>query len=216
MIGSLRGVVVDRETVTDRAASLEILLEVGGVGYRVAVTASTLDRLPSDSEVLLHIHHHIRETDQRLYGFPSKEERVAFEGLLAAHGVGPSLAMAVLATHSAAGLARILADDDLGALCEVPGVGKKTAQRLLVELRSTLVLPDLGNGATPVVDLTSNGASPEASSPLADVREALMNLGYSGEEIRRALSGLPADAVDAGGDDSGQLLKRALRALAGG
>jgi Holliday junction DNA helicase RuvA len=214
MIGSLRGTVLDREVVVDRAASPEVLIEVSGVGYRVTVTASTLDRLPSDELVLLHIHHHIRETDQRLYGFLSKEERLAFEGLLAAHGVGPSLAMAVLATHSASSLARILADDDLAALCEVPGVGKKTAQRLLVELRSSLVLPDLGNGAAPTVDLTANGSA--VASPLTDVREALLNLGYSSDEVRRAVSSLPADAVADQGDDSGQLLKIALRALAGG
>ena len=214
MIGSLRGTVLDREPVADRAASPEILLEVAGVGYRVTVTASTLDRLPSESAVLLHIHHHIRESDQRLYGFLAKEERLAFEGLLAAHGVGPSLAMAVLATHSATALARILADDDLGALCEVPGVGKKTAQRLLVELRSSLVLPDLGNGAAPIVDLTANGSG-DGSSPLADVREALLNLGYSSDEARRAVASLPPDAVEGTDDDSGQLLKLALRALGG-
>lgn len=215
MIGSLRGVVLDREPVIDRAAAPEVLLEVAGVGYRVTVTAATMDRLPSDGAVLLHVHHHIRETDQRLYGFPSKEERLAFEGLLAAHGVGPSLAMAVLATHSAAALARILAEDDLGALCEVPGVGKKTAQRLLVELRSSLVSPELGNGAAPVVDLSGNGAGDGATSPLTDVREALLNLGYTGEEARRAVASLPPDAVDVSGDDSGQLLKLALRALGG-
>jgi Holliday junction DNA helicase RuvA len=214
MIGSLRGTILDREPVADRAATPEVLIEVSGVGYRVSVTASTLDRLPADMPVLLHVHHHIRETDQRLYGFLSKEERQAFEGLLAAHGVGPSLAMAVLATHSATALARILADDDLAALCEVPGVGKKTAQRLLVELRSSLVIPDLGNGASPTVDLTTNGSAVPQSA-LADVREALVNLGYSGDEVRRAVASLPPEAVVEQGEDSGQLLKTALRALAG-
>lgn len=215
MIGSLRGTVLDREAVADRAASPEVLVEVSGVGYRVSVTSSTLDRLGGDAPVLLYIHHHIRETDQRLYGFLTKDERVAFEGLLAAHGVGPSLAMAVLATHSAAGLARILADDDLAALCEVPGVGKKTAQRLLVELRSSLVLPELGDGAAPTVDLTANALDGGASSPLTDVREALLNLGYSGDEVRRAVASLSLEAVTESGEDSGQLLKVALRALAG-
>lgn len=212
MIGSLRGRVLDRGAVIDRAALAEVLVEVGGVGYRVSVTASTLDHLGGDGEVLLHIHHHIRESDQRLYGFRSKEERVAFEGLLAAHGVGPALAMAVLATHSAPQLARILADDDLQALCEVPGVGKKTAQRLLVELKSSLVLPVLDGADGPTIDL--NGSGPNGvPSPMIDVREALDNLGYSSEEIRRALAALPAE-TDA--TDSGQLLKLALRALAGG
>lgn len=210
MIGSLRGRVIDRVPVIERSAAAEVLLEVNGVGYRVLVTAATMDRLRADEDVLLYIHHHIREADQKLYGFAAKEERSAFEGLLAAHGVGPALGLAVLATHPAKRLARILADDDLQALCEVPGVGKKTAQRLLVELKSTLVMPDLGQGAD--VGIDGNGAEAPPATALSDVREALGNLGYSAEEIRRALVG-----VDANGDlDSGQLLKKTLRLLAGG
>lgn len=214
MIGSLRGTVTDRESVIDRSSLPEVLIEVAGVGYRVVITASTLDRLDNGSEVLLFIHHHIREADQKLYGFLVKEERVAFEGLLAAHGVGPALAMAVLATHSAPSLARILADDDLAALCEVPGVGKKTAQRLLVELKSSLVLPDLGNGNGVSIDLNGT-ATPSVATPLVDVREALVNLGYSTDEVRSALGSLPSELVEADDVDSGKLLKVALRALAG-
>lgn len=214
MIGSLRGVVVDRETVLDRAAAVELTIEVSGVGYRVTATAATVARLPADEPVLLFIHHHIREADQKLYGFRSKQERTAFESLLAAHGVGPAMALAVLATHPVDQLARILADDDLAALCEVPGVGRKTAQRLLVELKSSLVLPVIDGAPGPAIDLVGDGASP---SPLVDVREALVSLGYSSEEIRRAVAGLTdgADHAD-GAIDSGQLLKQALLKLAGG
>ncbi|MDH3678993.1 MAG: Holliday junction branch migration protein RuvA [Acidimicrobiia bacterium] len=211
MIGSLRGRVLDRDPVIDRSALPEVIVEVAGVGYRITVTVATLDRLGLDDEVLLHIHHHIRESDQKLYGFLVKDERVAFEGLLAAHGVGPALAMAVLSTHSAPELARILADDDLAALCEVPGVGKKTAQRLLVELKSSLVLPETGPGIA--IDL--NGGTPIGATPAADVREALVNLGYSGEEVRVALAALPSELLEDPAGDSGQLLKVALRALAG-
>jgi Holliday junction DNA helicase RuvA len=217
VIGSLRGRILDRDPVIERSAAAEVLLEVGGVGYRVSVTAATLERLRVGEEAQLHIHHHIREADQKLYGFQTKDERLAFEGLLAAHGVGPALALAVLATHPAHRLAQILADDDLQALCEVPGVGKKTAQRLLVELRSTLVLPVLDDAAGPTIDL--NGASPAESSALADVREALANLGYSTEEIRRALNGVADTTGGADGHgsaDAGQLLRAALRTLAGG
>jgi Holliday junction DNA helicase RuvA len=211
VIGALRGRVIDREPVVDRAALPEVLLDVGGIGYRVLVTSAALAKLPLDTEVVLHIHHHIREGDQRLYGFLAKEERVAFQGLLAAHGVGPALAMAVLATHPAARLARVLADDDLAALCEVPGVGKKTAQRMLVELKSTLKLPEPATQGA-VIDLADGGASPGRSA-VADVREALVNLGYTGDEVRQALSALPEDVA---GVDSGQLLKTALRAMVGG
>lgn len=216
MIGSLRGLVIDRDAVLDRAAAAELTIEVAGVGYRVMVTAATLSRLPADEPVLLFIHHYIREADQKLYGFGTKVERAAFEGLLSAHGVGPNLALAVLATHPVDQLARILADDDLTALCEVPGVGKKTAQRLLVELKSTLVLPVLdGPGGAPI-DLVAPGGAEGADAGrggLVDVREALVNLGYSSEEIRRAVAGLAEESQRT--TDSGRLLKLALLNLAG-
>lgn len=213
MIGTLRGTVIDRDPVLDRSAAADLTIEVGGVGYRVTATAETLSRLPADEVALLYIHHHIREADQKLYGFLTKSERAAFEGLLSAHGVGPALALAVLATHPVDQLATILADDDLAALCEVPGVGKKTAQRLLVELKSSLVLPSIEG-----VDMGgANGVAPTpasaGSTPLVDVREALVNLGYSSDEVRRAVAGL-ADHADEG-HDSGQLLKLALLNLAG-
>lgn len=214
MIGSLRGTVIDRDTALDRDVAVELTIEVAGVGYRVTTTAATLSYLPGDEPVLLFIHHHIWEADQKLFGFRSKEERVAFEGLLSAHGVGPSLALAVMATHPVAQLARILADDDLAALCEVPGVGKKTAQRLLVELKSTLVLPVLDGPSGPAIDLNgdSNGGG---GSLLVDVREALVNLGYSSEEVRRAVASL-GDEVEGGDADPGALLKLALRNLSVG
>ncbi len=203
MIAGLRGVVIDREAGLDASPVAQLVIEVAGVGYRVYTTAATVGRVPGDQEVLLHIHHHIREADQRLYGFLTKDERLAFEGLLSAHGVGPALALAVLATYPVSELARILADDDLAALCEVPGVGKKTAQRLLVELKATVVLPVLvGDGAATGVAAAGSGAV----DSLADVREALANLGYSAAEIRKAL----ADVQVEDGRDAGLLLKQAL------
>lgn len=211
MIGSLRGVVIDRDTALDRDVAVELTVEVAGVGYRVTTTATTMSYLPADEPVLLFIHHHIWEADQKLFGFRSKEERNAFEGLLAAHGVGPSLALAVMATHPVDQLARILADDDLAALCEVPGVGKKTAQRLLVELKSTLVLPVLDGVDGGAINLNGAGPVNGAASPLIDVREALVSLGYSSEEIRRAIAGLSEQSDD--GADPGTLLKLALRQL---
>lgn len=211
MIGSLRGTVIDRGRLVDKGAGIEVLVEVAGVGYRVVVTAATLGRLPSDEPARLFIHHHIREADQRLYGFGSIDERNAFEGLLSAHGVGPALALAVMATYPVSELATILANDDLTALCQVPGVGRKTAQRLLVELKATVVLPvldgpDGGPGPLPAND--GRGGA------LGDVREALVNLGYSSEEIRRAVAEVSAEA-GADGVDSGRLLKQALLVLAG-
>lgn len=211
MIGTLRGTIVDRDISLDGAATVEFTIEVAGVGYRVTSTPGTLSRLSSENEVTIYIHHHFWEDNQRLFGFLTKDERTAFEALLSAHGVGPALALAVLATHPVPQLARILADDDLTALCEVPGVGKKTAQRLLVELKSTVVLPVLDgvDGLTAVAAAASNGGE----SPLVDVREALVSLGYSQAEVRSAIASLGTE-VDHHAD-SGQLLKRALLKLSG-
>jgi holliday junction DNA helicase RuvA len=200
--------VIDRQGGVDGGdKAAEVVIEVMGVGYRVTVTPSTLGGLPPKGEVLVYIHHHHWEADQRLFGFLSRDERDAFEGLLAAHKVGPALALAIIGTYPPAQLAQVLANDDINALCAVPGVGKKTAQRLLVDLKSTLVLPVLdGDGP---IDLTSASAGTQA---MADVREALANLGYGPDEVRQAVKGLSAD----GDADSGELLKQALRSLAGG
>jgi Holliday junction DNA helicase RuvA len=216
MIGSLRGVVIDREVPLDGAAAAKIVVEVAGVGYRVATTADTVAQLPVDDHVLLHIHHHYREIGESLYGFLIKEERLAFESLLSAHGVGPALALAVLSTHPVERLAKILADDDLKALCEVPGVGKKTAQRLLVELKSTLVLPVLDGVDDAVVDLNGHSTDSQngSANPLVDVREALTNLGYSSEEIRRAMAAV-ADKAEPDADP-GRLLQLALLSMGNG
>ena len=200
MIGSLRGLLIDR-SITG-----ELLVEVGGVGYRVQagpVTAAQLGDL--QGEVFVWIHHHVREDADTLYGFASKAERDAFEALLGAHGVGPSLALAILSVHPPAALARVLADDDVAALCLVPGVGKKTAARLLVELKSRLDVPIDGVPA----GLDGDGAPTATGSTLADVRDALVELGYGPDEIAEATRELPDG-------DVGDRLREALRRIAAG
>jgi Holliday junction DNA helicase RuvA len=194
VIGSLRGVLLDRDL------SGEVLVEVGGVGYRVTVAPRTAVAMQLDAPVFLHVHHHIREDAQTLYGFLAREERVAFEALITAHGVGPALAMAILSVHSPAALRDAVAADDLDALCLVPGVGKKTAARLVIELKNKLDLPASAVTVVP-------GSASATSSAVADVREALAGLGYSTEEIREALRSLPA------GTDSAALLREALGLL---
>lgn len=213
MIGSLRGVLLEQPKVDKGSA--EVLLEVAGIGYRLTVTAGTLQRLQVGEESFLYVHHHFWEADQKLFGFATRDERDAFEGLLGAHKVGPALALAVIATYPPAELARVLATDDVDALCEVPGVGKKTAQRLLVDLKSVLVLPVLDTADGQPIDLTEAGAATEV---LTDVRQALDALGYGPDEIQRAIKALdPAEvAAAADGGGSGALLKKALRTLAAG
>ena len=194
MIGSLRGELLAREPN-------EVLIEVAGVGYRVTVGPSVSASLGEvGASVFVHIHHHIREDAQHLYGFADIEERLMFETLLSAHGVGPSLALAIMSVHGPAGLRQAVIDEDVAALCLVPGVGKKTAQRLLVELSSKV---------EGTVGTASESSIPGGSkSSRVDVREGLAALGYSDDEIAQALRDVPDE-----GDTASQI-RSALNLLA--
>ena len=194
MIGSLRG------RFAGRTGQTEMIVEVGGVGYRISVTTSAAASLGAvGSEVFLHVHTHVREDAIVLYGFLHDDERRCFEALLGAHGVGPSLALAVLSALSPAALSTAVLEDDVEALCTVPGVGRKTAARLVLDLKSRLDLPDLS---------VPTAMGPDGRSARSEAREALAELGYTTEEIRAALEGHPEDlGVE-------ELLRLALRELA--
>jgi Holliday junction DNA helicase RuvA len=203
VIGSLRGRLLHR-------GAGEVLVEVAGLGYVVVVSPTTAVALGDvGDEVFVWVHHHVREDAETLYGFGSRDEKVTFEALLGAHGVGPALALAILSVHAPAALVRVLADDDVAALCLVPGVGKKTAARLLVELKSRLDVPDgvgvagaLGAGGGVAVVATAERTA------TTDVREALAGLGYGPDEIREATTDLADDG------DASAMLRQALRRLA--
>ena len=164
MIGSLRGTLLDR-------GGDHLVVEVAGVGYQVTVSPTTaVSAGDIGDEVFLWVHHHIREDHQALYGFATADAKRCFSALLGAHGVGPALALAILSVHGPADLARVLAEDDVAALCLVPGVGKKTAARLLVELKSRLDIPlDIG----PAGPAGRSAAVSGGATARADVREAL-------------------------------------------
>ena len=193
MIGSVRG------TVLERSATGEVLVEVGGVGYRCLVPLGAMPGLAPSSQAFLFTHLHVREDAMTLYGFPTRDERDTFEILIGASGVGPKLGLAMLSVHPPSMLRRCVADDDVDSLCLVPGVGKRTAQKLMIELKNRLGVPDLD-----LVEVGSD-AGPTAR---AEVRAALTELGYSPEEVRVALSELPADG------SIGDLLRAALKRLA--
>lgn len=185
MIGSLRG------TVLERIAPSTVLVEVGGIGYLVVVTPRVFAELEPTTQCFLHVHHHIREDSQTLFGFTTRDDRQCFDILLGAHGIGPAMAMAILGTHSPRGLHNIVITSDVGALTMVSGVGKKTAERLLVELRGKFDIFDVA----PVHGANGAGASAR-SSVVADLREALLGLGYGNDEIRDVMSELsPSDDV---------------------
>ena len=192
MIGSLRGCVVERRHPST------VLLEVGGVGYLCAVTPPTFAELEPTSTVYLHVHHHIREDAQTLYGFLTRDEKETFEQLISVHGVGPSLALSILAVHSPHSLVDVVATSDVAALTLVPGVGKKTAERLLVELKNKITSSALD-------DVTGRGSSPV--SIVGSVREALIGLGYGTDEIRDVLRDIGSAS------DAESLLRDALTTL---
>jgi Holliday junction DNA helicase RuvA len=204
VIGLLRGPVVLR------TGEGEVIVDVAGVGYRVAVTPATgaaLVSAGSQLEQTLFVHTHVREDAIVLYGFAHDDERRCFEVLLGSHGVGPALALSIMAIFSPAALSTAVLEDDLDTLCTVPGVGRKTAARLLIELKSRLDLPDLSFGQT----VSSNGsatAGQTSRTARSEARAALNELGYAPEEIRGALDGLR--------DDVGveEMLRLALRELA--
>ncbi len=191
MIGSLRGEILERDL------NGSVLIEVGGIGYVVHVSHRALAELEPSSSAFLYVHHHIREADQQLFGFLTRDERVTFQTLIGTHGVGPALGMAIIATHPPVALVDIVANQDVASLTLVPGVGKKTAERLLVELKSRL--------SVPVLDGVSGAAS--GGTAMTDVREALSGLGYGENEIRDTLRELTPSG------DSAVLLRDALKAL---
>ncbi len=213
MIGSVRG------TVLDRSAKGELIVEtISGVGYRLTVTPTVLGSSTEvGASVFLYVHTHVREDALILFGFATRDERVTFELLISTHGVGPSLAMAILSAHTPSSLRTALATDDVDALTMVPGVGKKTAARLLIELKSKFDNADLD---LPVALVTAAGkvgsqgstGSTESSKPdpRNDVRAALVELGYGTDEVRNVIRRLPATGTQQ------TLLRQALVLIADG
>lgn len=182
------------------------VVDVGGVGYAVHVPLSTyyeLQKLAAGAEVALFVHTHVREDALALYGFWSERERQLFERLITVSGVGPRLARAILSGMPAEELLRALAGGDLGRLGRIPGVGKKTAERLVLELRDK------------AAELLAEGPAAAAAATLPpaedDLLGALVNLGYKRPDAERAL----ADVRQANPDAAvPELLRLTLRRLA--
>ena len=184
MIGAVRGQVIVR-------GADHVVVEANGVGYKVFVP-----RHPPRDEVLLHTHHVVRDDAQSLYGFESRDELMLFEMLITVSGVGPKAAMALLVTSRPADIAAAIASGDAAALARAPGVGKKTAERLIVDLRGRI---GRGGGA--------DGAAGPA--PLDDdAQAALVALGYTSSEAANALR----DAPSKGSATTEERLAAALRA----
>lgn len=191
MIGFLNGTMAGRSEDA-------CFLDVNGVGYRLACSATTLAALPRDGETAkLWTHVHVREDALALYGFATQSEQRIFDALLAVSGVGPKVALQVCSAFNGDSLAKAVAAEDAGAIAAVPGIGKKTAQRIVIDLKERLDVP------------SANGHR-GGRDALVQARSALENLGYSAGEARLALS-----EVEVGDDDSVEdIVKSALKVLA--
>ncbi|WP_283745411.1 Holliday junction branch migration protein RuvA [Sideroxydans sp. CL21] len=177
MIGRLSGILLEKNPP-------QILLDVQGVGYELDVPMSTFYNLPALHEkVVLHTHFVVREDAQLLYGFATGEERIAFRQLLKISGVGPKLALSVLSGLSLGDLSLAVANKDAGRLTKIPGVGKKTAERLLLELQGKFTATGAG----------TSSVTPAASSA-SDIVNALQALGYNDKEADWAARQLPKEA----------------------
>ena len=192
MIGMLTGTIAE--------ASLgQVTVDVQGVGYEVLVAPGTVTT-QIGSQVTLHTHLVVREDSLTLYGFGDAGARAVFTTLLGITGVGPKIALAALGTLGGDGLRRAVVAEDVNAITVVPGIGKKGAQRMILELREKLGAPGEG-----VPD--SAAGAPVAADPHGEVAEALESLGYASKEVRAVLKRLPEDGA------AEDLLREALRSL---
>ncbi len=174
------------------------VLDVGGVGLKLHMSSASLASLPREGDdVTVHTYLHVREDELTLFGFESGEERTLFGLLITVSGVGPKVALSVLSALKPDALRDAVSREDSALLASVPGIGKKTAERIILELRDKLGAPDLERGRAAV------------SGALGDARDALLAMGFSSTEVAVALKG----ADESGGTQ--ELVRRALRRLGG-
>ena len=194
MIGRLHGKLVRKEPPA-------LMVDVGGVGYELEAPMTTFYELPAVGEsVTLHTHLVVREDAHLLYGFAREAQRRQFRALLKINGVGPRVALAVLSGLSEDELARCIADEDVARLTQIPGIGRKTAERLIVELRDKLT-----------AEPSTAAAAPTSGSrdPVSEAVSALIALGYKPQEASRVVRNVPGQNLS-----TEEIIRQALRAMA--
>ncbi len=201
MIGQLRGKLVHK-------APPEVIVDVAGIGYEVQVPMSTVYELPElGNDVLLHIHFVVREDAQLLYGFHNLQSKAMFRALIKVNGVGPKMALGILSSMKADEFARTVRMNDVSAMTKMPGIGKKTAERLIIEMRDRLDEWDGGAELAATVDANSDSASVNR-----DAETALISLGYKPPQAARAISMVLKN--NPGVLDSQELIRLALKSMA--
>ena len=197
MISHIRGTLVQKQP-------LLVIVDVGGLGYSINIPLSTFEKLPDkDSSVELFTHLHVREDEMSLYGFQTEDERKMFRLLIGISGIGPKVAIGILSGTGIPQLRKAVTEGDVDRLTTIKGIGKKTAQRLIVELRDKLGAPEDGDEW-----LRSEGEEPEVQENLLSAAYALETLGYSSKQAfaaaKKSLKTLGSDA------EPEQLIKEAL------
>lgn len=199
MIGQLRGVILEKKPP-------QLVLDVNGVGYEIDASMQTFYRLPDvGEEIVLYTHFIVREDAHHLYGFFDKEERALFRTLLKVNGVGPRLSLTILSSVDASEFARCIVNNDTASLTRVPGIGKKTAERLIIEMRDKV--SGLDKSLPMGQPLTPESASRRQVTQ--DAVSALIALGYKPPEASKAVS-----KVDDGNMNSEDIIRHALREIA--
>jgi len=201
MIARLSGILIEKSVT-------QCIVDVHGVAYRVVIPLTTFYELPEIGEpVVIHIHTHVREDAIHLYGFHVQEEREVFELMISVSGIGPKLAVNVLSGIAAGELIRAVTEEDLKRLTGIPGVGRKTAERMILELKDKVA--KIGRETLPggTETLRAGGQVKD------DALSALVNLGYKGSAVKEVVDRIIREAQETPSLD--RLLKQALRVLAG-
>lgn len=200
MIAYVSGTLVEKTPDPEQA-----IVDVNGIGYRVHVPTSTFQRLPDpDEQVTLHTYHYLREDDESLYGFATKAEQTVFETMIGVSRVGPKLALSALSSMTPTELRDHVMEEDKSRLTEISGVGRKTADRLIVELRDRLADLDVFEDTAPL-----SGGSDARADARADALKALTELGLSKADAERAIRTVLRD--DAAIQSADELVQRALK-----
>lgn len=200
MIGRIKGIIIEKQAP-------DLLIDVNGVGYEIFAPMSTFYRLPNLGDpIVLHTHFVVREDAQLLYGFYDKQERALFRTLIKVNGVGPKLALTILSGIEADDFVRSVHQGDSNALVRLPGVGKKTAERLIIEMKDRLKDWHVDGGAAAVGSLATN--VPTANAMVADAESALVALGYKPTEAAKAIAAVKGDV-----SSSEELIRAALKSM---
>ena len=199
MIGRLRGTLLEK-------TAPEILIECGGIGYEVTMPMTSIYALPAlEQEAVIYTHFVVREDAQLLYGFANKVERKLFRLLIKVNGVGPKLALAILSGMSADQFVSCVAHDDVSTIVKIPGVGKKTAERLLIEMRDRIKDLNISPEFMPRTAIETS-ALQASSNDFEDAVSALISLGYSSSQANKAVKSVHSEGVD-----SETLIRNALK-----